>query len=480
MTNARRETSDDNSDVRVTFPLDLPPIDEPAMSESASSTTPTSKPWYQRIGPGLITACVVIGPGSILTSSTVGANTEYSMLWIVAISVIFMMFYMTMGARLGVLAEKAPGDLIRERGGNGLCMLVGFCVFFISAAFQSGNNIGVGAAFEAFIDNKMVVAGLIVAFNVVAISFLFLFKNLYQTLERLMMVFVGLMLVSFAVNLLTLKPDVGAMAQGFVPSMGKIDLAVLGLVGTTFVITAAYYQAYLVRQKGWKEPELQSGLIDARIGSGIMFLITLMLLSTAAAGIYTGEKITLPSPVAVAVALEPTFGSSGKIIFCFGLFSAAYSSFLVNSMIGGFILSDSLGFGSKPTDLWPRLLTTAALLTGMFIALATIILDFDRTPTIIAAQAVTVLGAPLIAIVLLWLTSSEAVMGKAKNGPVLKTFGLVGLVLLLAMAYRTAFVSIPQKWNAWMNPSPVVAPVEVDPAVSEPSAVNGEENEGEN
>jgi manganese transport protein len=289
-----------------------------------------------------------------------------------------------------------------------------------------------------------------------------------------------LMLVSFAVNLLTLGPDVGAMAQGFVPSMGNIDLAVLGLVGTTFVITAAYYQAYLVRQKGWKEPELQSGLIDARIGSGIMFLITLMLLSTAAAGIYTGEKITLSSPVAVAVALEPTFGSSGKIIFCFGLFSAAYSSFLVNSMIGGFILSDSLGLGSKPTDLWPRLLTTAALLTGMFIALATIILDFDRTPTIIAAQAVTVLGAPLIAIVLLWLTSSEAVMGKAKNGPVLKTFGLVGLVLLLAMAYRTAFVSIPQKWNAWMNPSPVVAPVEVDPAVSEPSAVNGEENEGEN
>ncbi|MDA1164774.1 MAG: Nramp family divalent metal transporter [Planctomycetota bacterium] len=439
----------------------------------------SSRPWYQRIGPGLITACVVIGPGSILTSSTVGANNEYSMLWIVAVSVFFMMFYMTMGARLGVLAEKAPGDLIRDRAGKGLCMLVGICVFFISAAFQSGNNLGVGAAFEAFTDNKDVVVGLIVLFNAIAISFLFMFRNLYQMLERLMMVFVGLMLVSFAINLLSLGPDVGKLARGFIPSTGNIDIAVLGLVGTTFVITAAYYQAYLVRQKGWKEPELKSGLMDARIGSGIMFLITLMLVSTAAAGLYTGLPVKLSSPVAVAAALEPTFGQSGKIIFCLGLFSAAYSSFLVNSMIGGFILSDSLGLGSKPTDLWPRLLTTAALLAGMIVALASMVLGFDRTPTIIAAQAVTVIGAPLIAVVLLWLTSREDVMGTAKNGPVLKVVGLLGLVLLLAMAYRTAFVSIPNTWDKWMNPPSVMTPPESAPAVAEPSTANGEAENGE-
>ncbi|MDA1159840.1 MAG: Nramp family divalent metal transporter [Planctomycetota bacterium] len=448
------------------------------MNESAPAT-PVSRPWYQRIGPGLITACVVIGPGSILTSSTVGANNAYSMLWIVAVSVVFMMFYMTMGARLGVLAEKAPGDLIRERAGKWLSILVGVSVFFISAAFQSGNNIGVGAAFEAFIDNKDVVACLIVGFNVIAISFLFLFRNLYQMLERLMMVFVGLMLVSFAINLLRLKPDVGAMAQGFIPSFGNIDIAVLGLVGTTFVITAAYYQAYLVRQKGWKEPELKSGLIDARIGSGIMFLITLMLVSTAAAGIYNGQPVKLASPVAVAVALEPTFGQSGKIIFCFGLFSAAYSSFLVNSMIGGFILADSLGLGSKPTDLWPRLLTTAALLTGMIVALATMLLGFDPTPTIIAAQAVTVLGAPLIAVVLLWLTSREDVMGQAKNGVVLKAVGGLGLVLLLAMAYRTAFVSIPARWDKWMNPPTAMLPTKAVSSVSLPPENRGKLLEGQ-
>ena len=122
---------------------------------------PNSRPWYTRIGPGLITACVVIGPGSIMTSSSIGANNEYSMLWVVAVSVAFMMTYMTMGARLGAVANASPCDLIREKAGRWLAILVGGCVFFIATAFQSGNNIAVAAAFKAFLSNVYVVAGFI-------------------------------------------------------------------------------------------------------------------------------------------------------------------------------------------------------------------------------------------------------------------------------------------------------------------------------
>jgi NRAMP (natural resistance-associated macrophage protein)-like metal ion transporter len=392
----------------------------------------------------LITACVVIGPGSIVTSSSLGANKGYSMLWVVLFSVVFMLTYMTLGAKLGAVATESPCDLVRAKAGKWLAMLVGASVFFISAAFQSGNNIGVAAAFEAFFESKVVIAMLVVAFNIAAITFLFAFKNLYRVLERLMMAFVALMLISFAVNLIILKPDLGSLCRGFIPSWGTLDLTVLGLIGTTFVITAAFYQAYLVRQKGWDEQELRSGIVDARVGSVIMALITIMLMSTAAAGLYTmGQSVLLTSPVEIADALEPTFGTRGKIIFCLGLFSAAYSSFLVNSMIGGFIFADGLGLGSQASDRWPRLMTMAALLTGMAVALAVIMLGFDRTPTIIAAQAVTVVGSPLVAGVLLWLTSRKDIMGQHVNSPALTVLGGVGFVMLLAMAGRTAFVSIP-------------------------------------
>ncbi|MHC4878463.1 MAG: Nramp family divalent metal transporter [Planctomycetota bacterium] len=422
------------------------------------STETARRPIYKRIGPGLITACVVIGPGSILTSSTVGANNGYSMLWVVVVSVIFMMVYMTMGARLGVVASAAPGDLIREKAGNWLSILVGLCVFFISAAFQSGNSLGVGAAFESFFDNPNVVAGMVVLFNAVAIAFLFAFRNLYQVLERLMMCFVGLMLLSFAVNLIKLGPDPVEFAQGFIPQPGSLDINVLGLVGTTFVITAAFYQGYLVRQKGWGLSELKDGLIDARVGAVIMAVITIMLMSTAAAGLYTGEPVQFKGVVGVAASLEATFGPSAKLIFCFGLFSAAYSSFLVNSMIGGFMCADGLGLGSKPTDLWPRIMTAVVLLTGMCVALASMLLGFDRTPTIIAAQAVTVVGAPLVAGVLLWLTSRREIMGDQVNSQATTLVAGIGLILLLAMAARTALVSIPASLEKMRSEAQTVQP----------------------
>lgn len=417
---------------------------DPAANSQSAGVVP-HRPWYSRIGPGLITACVVIGPGSIMTSSKIGASDGYAMLWVVIISVAFMLIFMTLGAKLGAVAADSPGDLIRRKAGSWLAILVGLGVFFISAAFQSGNNIGVASAFAAFVDDPYIIAGLVVVFNVLAISFLFLFRNLYQMLERVMMTFVAVMLVSFAINLLRLKPDFGLMVKGFIPTMGSTGdtVTVLGLIGTTFVISAAFYQAYLVRQKGWTHADLKSGLVDARVGSVIMFLITLMLMSTAAAAFHNKGAVELKDPVAVATALESTFGPSAQVIFCLGLFSAAYSSFLVNSMIGGFMAADGLNIGSRPDQLGPRLMTTAALLTGMAVGIAVIAFEFDRTPTIIAAQAVTVVAAPLVAGVLLWLTSSKDVMGEHVNGPITIVFASVGLVILVAMAGKTAFQDLP-------------------------------------
>ena len=116
----------------------------------------------------------------------------------------------------------------------------------------------------------------------------------------------------------------------------------------------------------------------------------------------------------------------------------------------------------------------------MTVALAMNLLGFDRAPTIIAAQAVTVVGAPLIAGVLLWLTSRRDVMGEHVNGPVTKAFAGLGFVMLLAMAGKTAFVDLPAnvaKYRAKSQevsvPEPAVEQSAV-PAEAEPEASTAE------
>ncbi|MEQ8855853.1 MULTISPECIES: Nramp family divalent metal transporter [Gimesia] len=407
------------------------------MSEAAAESATNSRPhWWQRIGPGLVTACVVIGPGSILTSSNLGAKDGYSMIWVVLVSVIFMLVYTSLGAKLGTVTSESTCTLLAKMVGRPLTVLIGCGVFFISAAYQFGNNLGVHSALENYTDFKYGV----VIFNAISIAFLFGFKNLYKLVERLMSIFVALMLASFAINLFFAKPNLLEMAQGIIPSAGSdsdsiLNISLLGLVGTTFVITAAFYQSYLARFKGWKVKDLKDGRIDACISATIMALITIMIMSTAAA-VLRGKDLSGVGDVGNA--LQPLFGDKGQILFCIGLFSAAYSSFIVNSMIGGFILSDSLGLGGTPQDKWTRILTAAVLLTGMFVALYVIQSGTRPVVAIVAAQAVTVVAAPLAAGALLLLTSSKKVMGEHRNGIGVNILASIGFLLLLGMAWYIA------------------------------------------
>ena len=325
----------------------------------ASAGQPTSLSLVQRVfssmGPALVVACVCIGPGSILTSSNVGAAHGYSKMWVVVASVIFMTTYTILATRLGVVTGRSACSIITERGGRGIAILIGSLVCFIAAAYQFGNNLGVHAAINDYIPNRYWILG----FNALALAFVFGFQNLYVVLERAMAVLVGVMLLAFAINLTFARPDPLAMAQGlnpFAAKGGEIGLPLMGLVGTTFVVSNAFYQSYLVRFKGWTKANLSAGTFDVCVGASTMALITLMIMCTAAAVFHGLENPTkLESVADVGRQLEPFFGKTGQIVFSIGLFAAAFSSFVVNSMVGGFVLSDALGWSSSPDNRAPRI-----------------------------------------------------------------------------------------------------------------------------
>jgi manganese transport protein len=478
----------------------------------ASSSLPANRPWYRRLGPALITACVVIGPGSIMSSSNVGVTYGYSLSWVVIISVVFMLTFMSMGVRLGVFTDRSPGTILAEKVGRWFAVLLGLGVFFISAAYQFGNNLGVHFALTTYLDFNY----LIVIFNALTICFLLFSKHLYEALERLMMLLVGIMLVAFAVNLIFSGPRLGELFSGFIPS--SIDdfknLTVLALVGTTFVTSAAFYQAYLVKQKGWSTEEMHVGLVDARVGACVMAALTLMLMATPAtlfhptfqyeqvitdpvtseqtlviddsnlerfeqlkqkaeqdidwktgknqwAAILPLSKVesklkpvprTFSKIPEVGMSLKPLFGSIGPMLFFLGVFSAAYSSFLVNSMIGGFILSDCLGLGSKPEDRWPKIFTIGVLMTGMGVGLYCILFLGSENPVglIVAAQAVTVLAAPLVGGTLFWLTTRKDVMGENVNSSLVNIVGMLGFLMILAMSANIAITKVWPKIQTFM------------------------------
>ena len=403
------------------------------------------------IGPALIVASVVLGPGSILTASKVGTGFGYGMLWVLAFAAVLMIANVALAARLGAALPHSIGDELANRLGRPFSIFIGVTVFTIIACFQSSNNLAILAAMEPWTGALDTVAsiGVLLGINGAILGFLFGSRKLYTSVERMMATLVAVMLVAFAVNLFAAKPSISQSLGGLVPRRPDGDsgamLSILGLFATTFSIAGAFYQAYLVREKGWTIDDAKRGLVDNIAGIAVLGGITGMIMITAAAVLHgkidPGE---LKSVADLARQLQPLFGDWAGALFAAGLFAGAFSSFLVNAMIGGTVLSDGLGRGAKLDDAWPRRLTAAALLAGAAGAMAFRAMGRDPVQLIVIAQACTVFGGPILAGSLLYLATRRDRFDKTTMPRWILALTAVGFLATLILACRTA-------WSLWQK-----------------------------
>ncbi|QDT82269.1 Divalent metal cation transporter MntH [Gimesia maris] len=402
------------------------------------------------LGPAIITASVVLGPGSILSASKIGHTYAYQMSWVLVIAVIMMIAMTALSARLGIQLKGTICDELAERAGRPVAAATGVILFLIAACFQFSNNLGVLAAVEPFMkEGNDYSLAIIIGMNAFIILALYGFKHLYGVIEKLMKLLVAIMIIAFAINLFQVEPDWLKAIAGLIPSlpeqaangagMQEVMTPIVAMYATTFSVAGAFYQSYLVRQKGWTRANLKQGLIDSTLGISMLGLITLMVLITAAKVLYQNPDVeTLTSVSDVATSLEPGFGKSAMVIFSLGIFAGAFSSFLVNAMIGGSILADGFGLGGYIDQKWPKLFTVFALMVGMAVAIYTKTMGQKPVGLIIFAQSLTVLGIPMLAIAMLWLATRADMKGENAIPAWMKILGFIGLITSVLLAIRTA------------------------------------------
>ncbi|MBA2114194.1 NRAMP family divalent metal transporter [Bremerella alba] len=365
------------------------------------------------IGPAIVVASVVLGPGSILSNSKVGAVYGYSMIWVLALASVFMALTVFLAAIIGTSFERTPFSEIANRLGRPVSVVIGIVFFLITSCFQFTNNLaiidviniatesagtGASAWWISLLAIVLVNAGLVWA--------LYGSSTPYRFIEKMMMVMVGIMLLGFVVNLAVVQPSISKILGGLIPSLpGGEDssdniVMLLGMFGTTFSIAGAFYQIYGVREKNWSRDNLANGIVDAIVGIAVLGGISFMIMVTSAA-VLQGAQLT--SITDVAKQLEPLIGPRAKFMFCIGISAGAFSSLLVNALIGGTALSDSLGMSASVKDQPVKALTVVGLSVGMLFAIAINWLGLSSVSLIVFAQALTVIGVPLLAFAMLFL-----------------------------------------------------------------------------
>ena len=137
------------------------------------------------VGPGIIVASAVLGPGTIAVASTVGSKYGYALLWVLVLTTAAMLTFMGMATRFAVSHERSILQTIADSYGRWFATIIGVSAFLVCAAFQFGNNLGIATGMAGLTGLKAWIFPLI--FSPLAAVLLFGAKNIYKLLEKLMM-----------------------------------------------------------------------------------------------------------------------------------------------------------------------------------------------------------------------------------------------------------------------------------------------------
>lgn len=399
------------------------------MAQTGSENTVLDR--LRAIGPALVLAAVVVGPGSIALSTIAGSLYGYELLWVPVTATIFMITYTWMAARIGLVTGKTIFGATREKYGSAVARIGGIFGFLTILAFQAGNNAAIGFASEALFDTFHPQTWAII-FTGVAVGFLWV-PDLYEKVELLVKIVVGIMIVGFVGTLLLVGVDFDQAARGLVPSFpdSASILLALGLAATNFSIAAAVYQTHLMKENEWGPEKLTDESADTLIGIGILGVIVMVVLLTSAGVIY-GQTDPVFSAQGMAEQLEPLVGAGAFYLFTVGFFFATLSSLFVNALIGATLLVDGFDRNSSMDSREVKYWSMAAMLLGLGAVIASGGAD-SPVELLRLAQAIAVVAFPLLAFLVIDIARDESLMGEYANPTIVNVIGALGYLTIIGI-----------------------------------------------
>ncbi|MGW0828559.1 Nramp family divalent metal transporter [Streptomyces sp. NPDC002845] len=389
------------------------------------------RPRTRRFGPGLLVTAAFIGPGTVTTASIAGADFGFALVWAVAFSVGAAMVLQEMSARLGIVSRAGLGEALRTTFRQPAVMygaigLVVVAIAFGNSAYQTGNLTGAGLGLEAVTGvSPQVWAGV-----VGAVAFILLLTGTYRLIEKAIIALVVLMSVVFVATMVIVRPDLGDLFGGLVPSVPNgSTLMVIALIGTTVVPYNLFLHASSVSQKWSEDVPVDEALKESRgdtyLAIGLGGLITLAVVTTAATAMFT-KGLEVKSAADMAAQLEPLLGSWAQSFFALGLFAAGLTSAITAPLAAAFAVSGALGWKPDLKATRFRAIWALVLLTGTIFA----VLGESPVTAILFAQAANGLLLPVIAVFLLVVMNRRDLLGDHRNNLTRNVLG--GVVVLVA------------------------------------------------
>lgn len=390
----------------------------------------------KNIGPGALVAAAFIGPGTVTACTLAGANFGYVLLWSLLFATIATIILQEMAARLGLVAQKGLGEVLRDMMQNSIwkwpmIALIMVSLYLGNAAYEAGNMSGAALGLDALSDDLSLYNITVLFISIIAT--LLLWRGSYKQIEKILLVLVLAMGLAFIASFIAVGPNMISIFKGsFTPQIpdGSL-LTIIALIGTTVVPYNLFLHASAVKAKWSSTTDLNKARTDTAVAIGLGGIITILITSTAAASIF-GSGLTVSGASDMAVQLEPLFGSFSKYMLGIGLFAAGLSSSLTAPLATSYAVTEILGIKGGPSSNVFRYISLSVILSGTAFALTGI----KPIKIIITAQFANGLMLPIIAIFLLFAMNQKKLLGKYSNSILANILGCTVVIITAGLGLR--------------------------------------------
>ena len=389
------------------------------------------------LGPAFIASVAYLDPGNFATDVAAGAKYGYLLLWAVLAANLMAMLVQTLSAKLGIATGRNLAEVCRDnfprRVSFGLWLQAEVIAMATDLAELLGAALGLSLLFGIPLGWGAVIA-VCCAFAILALQ-----ATGFRRLEAVIAVFVGVIVVAFAFELLRVTPDPSVMAdQLFSPKFeGEALLIAVGIVGATVMPHVIYLHSALTQNRIRSESEgvlkriQRFERIDVLIAMTIAGLVNLSMLAIFASRFYGTDADSLED------AYHGLYSDPGKwaaYLLGIALLASGLSSSSVGTLAGQVVMQ---GFIRRQIPVFLRRAITA--LPALAVAFAGV----DPTRALVISQVVLSFGIPFALVPLVLFTSNRRVMGGLVNNRLttIAAWGIAGLisalnVFLLVQTFR--------------------------------------------
>jgi manganese transport protein len=386
---------------------------------SVDTTANNGKPIWRRalafFGPAYLVSVGYMDPGNWASDLAGGSQFGYGLVWVLLMSNLMALLLQSLAARLGIVRGRDLAQANREAYPRWLNIILYVMAEIAIASTDLAEVLGMAIGIQLLTGMPLIWAVLIT----MADTFLLLLLQRLgmRKMEAFIIGLIAIIGISFLVQLVLAKPQLGEVVKGLVPTIPSSAalFIITSIIGATVMPHNLYLHSALVQTRKIRRDEsgirraIKLNFIDSAIALNAAFFVNAAILVLAASVFYFNGRTDIAGIRQAHQLLAGMLGTRlAPILFAVALIAAGQSSTITGTLAGQIVME---GYLHLRIDPWVRRLMTRLLAIVPAVAVIMVYGEKNVDALLLLSQVILSLQLGFAIIPLIHFVSDRRTMG---------------------------------------------------------------------